>query len=67
MFSNIKVKIKLLISKKKIFLHYLSINFSQNNNTNIHITWLRPHEIVDKPELYVDGTSRRDVIQGNRL
>lgn len=28
------------------------------------IRWIRPHEMVAKPELYVDGTSRRDVIQG---
>ena len=26
-------------------------------------TWLRPHELVDQPRLFVDGTSRRDVIQ----
>ena len=34
------------------------------NETEIEIQWLRPHELVSKPELYVDGTSRRDVIQG---
>ena len=34
------------------------------NGTKIEIEWLRPHELVSKPELYVDGTSRRDVIQG---
>ena len=34
------------------------------NETEIEIQWLRPHELVTKPELYVDGTSRRDVIQG---
>ena len=28
------------------------------------IYWLRPHELVNRPELYVDGTSRRDVMQG---
>lgn len=33
-------------------------------NENSQIVWKRPHEMVEKPELYVDGTSRRDVIQG---
>ena len=28
------------------------------------VKWMRPHEMVAEPELYVDGTSRRDVIQG---
>ncbi len=26
-------------------------------------TWKRPHELVDEPSIYVDGTSRKDVIQ----
>ena len=26
-------------------------------------TWRRPHELVDDPSIYVDGTSRKDVIQ----
>ena len=34
------------------------------NDSEIEVKWLRPHELVSKPELYVDGTSRRDVIQG---
>ena len=34
------------------------------NGSQIEIQWLRPHELVSKPALYVDGTSRRDVIQG---
>ena len=33
----------------------------------MHITWLRPHQIVSTPQLYVDGTSRRDVIQGKNF
>ena len=28
------------------------------------IKWMRPHQMVSEPALYVDGTSRRDVIQG---
>ena len=28
------------------------------------IEWKRPCEMVSEPRLYVDGTSRRDVIQG---
>ena len=27
-------------------------------------SWKRPFELSSKPSLYVDGTSRRDVIQG---
>ena len=27
-------------------------------------SWVRPHQLVDAPRLFVDGTSRRDVIQG---
>ena len=39
----------------------------QNNNdaeNNMVIEWIRPHQLVSRPQLYVDGTSRRDVIQG---
>ena len=25
--------------------------------------WARPHQLVEKPAIFVDGTSRRDVIQ----
>ena len=28
-----------------------------------HYTWVRPHQLVQEPKLFVDGTSRRDVIQ----
>lgn len=28
------------------------------------ITWKRPHEIVDKPQLFIEGASARDVTQG---
>lgn len=31
---------------------------------NTQIKWMRPHQMVSEPALYVDGTSRRDVIQG---
>ena len=27
-------------------------------------SWARPHQLVTAPRLFVDGTSRRDVIQG---
>ena len=26
-------------------------------------SWARPHQLVKEPRLFVDGTSRRDVIQ----
>ena len=26
-------------------------------------TWARPHQLVERPAIFVDGTSRRDVIQ----
>ena len=26
-------------------------------------SWARPHQLVDQPSIFVDGTSRRDVIQ----
>lgn len=29
-----------------------------------HVQWLRPHEIVDQPEFFVEGYSRFDVQQG---
>jgi len=29
-----------------------------------HYSWIRPHQLVAEPKLFVDGTSRRDVIQG---
>ncbi|XP_067009156.2 calpain-2 catalytic subunit isoform X2 [Anabrus simplex] len=29
------------------------------------ITWKRPHEIVSRPEIFVDGANRTDVRQGN--
>ena len=47
--------------KHKFFYHSV---ISGPNETEFEIQWLRPHELVSKPELYVDGTSRRDVIQG---
>ncbi|KAK8398222.1 hypothetical protein O3P69_003854 [Scylla paramamosain] len=28
------------------------------------ITWKRPHEIVDKPQLFIEGASAKDVTQG---
>ncbi|XP_045130569.1 calpain-9-like isoform X2 [Portunus trituberculatus] len=28
------------------------------------VVWQRPHELVDSPYLFVDGASRRDVVQG---
>ncbi len=35
-----------------------------NCSTVENLEWKRPHQIVEAPRLYVDGTSRRDVIQG---
>jgi len=29
-----------------------------------HYSWIRPHQLVSHPRVFVDGTSRRDVIQG---
>ena len=26
--------------------------------------WRRPHELASDPSIYVDGTSRKDVVQG---
>ena len=49
------------LEKAQVFYHSV---ISGPNETEIEIQWLRPHELVGKPELYVDGTSRRDVIQG---
>lgn len=28
------------------------------------VAWMRPHQLVEEPSLYVGGTSRRDVLQG---
>ncbi|XP_076337345.1 calpain-A-like isoform X2 [Tachypleus tridentatus] len=28
------------------------------------ITWMRPHELIDDPQMLVDGVSRNDIVQG---
>ena len=46
---------------------YFSIFFfhlDNNPSKIVRLQWLRPHQLVSDPALYVDGTSRRDVIQG---
>ncbi|XP_076056282.1 calpain-B-like [Oratosquilla oratoria] len=39
--------------------------FISNRKDNDDITWMRPHELVDDPTLFVDGAHRRDVVQGS--
>ncbi|XP_064097877.1 calpain-A-like isoform X1 [Macrobrachium nipponense] len=39
-----------------------SIFFSEREETGIE--WKRPSEIISEPKLFVDGASRRDVVQG---
>ncbi len=46
------------------FTYVESVPVAPDSANCMPVQWLRPHQIVDKPELYVDGTSRRDVIQG---
>jgi len=39
--------------------------FSERSPEEIsQYSWKRPHELVAEPEIFVDGTSRRDVLQG---
>ncbi|CAL4066643.1 unnamed protein product, partial [Meganyctiphanes norvegica] len=41
-----------------------SIFFSERASDDAGIEWMRPNELVDEPKVFVDGVSRRDVIQG---
>ena len=34
------------------------------DNFVFQYTWKRPYELASNPSIYVDGTSRKDVIQG---
>ena len=43
---------------------YLQEHADNDPSKNTPLQWLRPHQMVPNPALYVDGTSRRDVIQG---
>ena len=43
---------------------YLQEHADNDPSKNTPLQWLRPHQMVTNPALYVDGTSRRDVIQG---
>ena len=44
-----------------LFLFYYSHRTEEELSL---FTWKRPFELSSSPSLYVDGTSRRDVIQG---
>ena len=38
--------------------------YSQRSEAELQsFTWARPHQLVERPAIFVDGTSRRDVIQ----
>ncbi|XP_050697521.1 calpain-A-like isoform X2 [Eriocheir sinensis] len=39
-----------------------SLFYSEREETEVE--WKRPHELVELPEVFVDGASRRDVVQG---
>ena len=44
---------------------FISEYFSNRSEEELALfTWKRPFELSSNPSLYVDGTSRRDVIQG---
>ncbi|KAK7792935.1 hypothetical protein R5R35_008075 [Gryllus longicercus] len=43
-----------------------SLSYSDPNDEALaDIVWMRPHELVDEPALFVDGVSRGDVKQGD--
>ena len=42
-----------------------SLFFSRRSKEELaQYTWRRPHQLAERPDIYVDGTSRKDVIQG---
>ncbi|XP_023323290.1 calpain clp-1 [Eurytemora carolleeae] len=42
-----------------------SLYFSSRNEDELCLyTWVRPKDLVPEPHIFVDGTSRRDVVQG---
>ena len=46
-------------------LDLIVIYYSHRTEEELSLfTWKRPFELSSSPSLYVDGTSRRDVIQG---
>ena len=46
----------------------LALFYSERDEDELaHYTWVRPHQLVQEPRLFVDGTSRRDVIQVQKL
>ncbi|XP_063584758.1 calpain-A-like [Penaeus indicus] len=51
--------------------HFCDEDFPADNTTiffsertDADIAWKRPFELVDEPQLFIDGASRRDVVQG---
>ncbi|XP_037782723.1 LOW QUALITY PROTEIN: calpain-A-like [Penaeus monodon] len=51
--------------------HFCDEDFPADNSTiffsertDADIAWRRPFELVDEPQLFIDGASRRDVVQG---
>ena len=46
-----------------VFHQYLYYSTRSEEELGL-FTWKRPFELSSNPSLYVDGTSRRDVIQG---
>jgi hypothetical protein len=45
-----------------------SLFFSKRSKEELaQYTWKRPFQLADKPSIYVDGTSRKDVIQGEKM
>ncbi|XP_042886096.1 calpain-A-like isoform X2 [Penaeus japonicus] len=51
--------------------HFCDEDFPADNSTiffsertDADIEWKRPFELVDEPQLFIDGASRRDVVQG---
>ena len=42
-----------------------SLFFSKRPKEEVaQYTWRRPYQLAENPAIYVDGTSRKDVIQG---
>ncbi|XP_069982093.1 calpain-A-like [Penaeus vannamei] len=51
--------------------HFCDEDFPADNSTiffsertEADIAWKRPFELVDEPQMFIDGASRRDVVQG---
>ncbi|GFY46636.1 calpain-B [Trichonephila inaurata madagascariensis] len=42
----------------------VTLYHSINRMRDPQIVWLRPHELIMRPELLVDGVSRHDIVQG---